>query len=444
MIFTFANSLEVMAKRKFILAGILFSAFISLQAQETIRLSREECEAVFLRENLSLLAEKLNIPIAEAAVQQAKLWPNPTFTFDEVNFWATDRQTGGQEVSPPLWDGLGRNQQFSMEIEQLVYTARKRKKLVALEKVAVDKSRQYLEELLRSLKIEFRSQLTQLQYIQFQQKALQNLFVSVQELTQAYERQLANQNISKSEYSRLKAKELELKKEIHDWQRTSAEIQKGLKILMHQNPNSTLEITDDGFEREIEESQILFATDFMEQADEIRPDLQLAVLEEDYYSKLYDYEKAQRVPDFSLKAAYDRNGSTMLDFIGFGVSIDLPIFNRNQGNIKIAQLGIEQSKIQTQQVRHKIQSEIFRSTQDLLNAIQLRDQIKKDYDLSLDELLSAHNKNLKNRNISMLEYLDFVDAYLDNQKTILDVTKEVNDALEELNYAVGKDILEIN
>lgn len=444
MISTFANSLEVMANRKFILAGILFSAFISLQSQETIRLSREECEAVFLRENLSLLAEKFNIPIAEAAVQQVKLWPNPTFTFDEVNFWATDRQTGGQEVSPPLWDGFGRNQQFSMEIEQLVYTAGKRKKLVALEKVSVDKSRQYLEELLRNLKIEFRSQLTELQYIQFQQKALQNLFVSVQELTQAYERQLASQNISKSEYARLKAKELELKKEIHDLQRASAEIQKGLKILMHQNPNSNLEITDEGFEATIEASQIMLINNLTEQAEATRPDFQLAVLEENYYSKLYDYEKAQKVPDIALKASYDRNGGTMLDFIGFGITVDLPIFNRNQGNIQIAQLGIEQSKIQTKQIRQELQSEIFLNSQNLLNAVQLRDQIKENYNLSLDELLQAYNKNLKSRNISMLEYLDFLDAYLDNQKTILDVTKEVNDALEELNYAVGKDILEIN
>lgn len=429
---------------KLYVIGILFLSVFPLNAQETIRLSRAECEAVFLRENLSLLAEKLNIPIAEAAVQQAKLWPNPTFTFDEVNFWATDRQTGGQEVSPEVWNGFGKNQQFAFEIEQLVYTAGKRKKLVALEKVSVDKSRQYFEDLLRNLKIEFRSQLTELQYIQFQQKSLQNLFVSVQEMTQAYERQLASQNISKSEYSRLKAKELELKKEIHDLQKSSAEIQKELKILMHQNPNSTLEITDEGFETEIEESQILLINNLTEQAEASRPDFQLAVLEENYYSKLYDYEKAQKVPDISLKASYDRNGGTMLDFIGFGITLDLPIFNRNQGNIQIAQLGIEQSKIQTQQIRQELQSEIFLNSQNLLNAIQLRDQIKENYNLSLDELLQAYSKNLRSRNISMLEYLDFLDAYLDNQRTILDVSKEVNDALEELNYAVGKDILEIN
>jgi len=424
--------------------GIFLFSILPLKAQETIRLSRVECEAIFLRENLSLLAEKLNIPIAEAAVKQAKLWANPTFTFDEVNLWATNRQTDGQEVSPEIWNEFGKNQQFAFEIEQLIYTAGKRKKMVEIEKVSVDKSRQYFEELLRNLKIEFRAQMTELQYVQFQQKYLENLFNSIQELTTAYEHQLASQNISKSEYSRLKVKELELKKEIYDLGRTSAEIQKELKILMHQNPNSILEITDEGFGVNLEESQISLVEELVKQAEENRPDIQLAVLEENYYNKLYDYERAQRIPDISLKASYDRNGSTMLDFVGFGITFDLPIFDRNQGNIQIAKLGIEQSKIETQAIRQKLESEIHLNYQNLLKVIELKNQIEENYNLSLDELLEAYNKNLKSRNISMLEYLDFLDAYLDNQETILDVNKEINNAVEELNYAVGKDIIETN
>src|SRR5690606_28658639 len=194
----------------------------------------------------------------------------------------------------------------------------------------------------------------------------------------------------------------------------------------------------------LEESQISLVEELVKQAEENRPDIQLAVLEENYYNKLYDYERAQRIPDISLKASYDRNGSTMLDFVGFGITFDLPIFDRNQGNIQIAKLGIEQSKIETQAIRQKLESEIHLNYQNLLKVIELKNQIEENYNLSLDELLEAYNKNLKSRNISMLEYLDFLDAYLDNQETILDVNKEINNAVEELNYAVGKDIIETN
>ncbi|MCH5688037.1 hypothetical protein LWM68_29495 [Niabella sp. W65] len=96
-------------------------------AQDTLTLSRSQCEAIFLRENLSLIAEQLNVPMAEAEVKQASLWPNPQFTLDEINLWANRHQTGGQEVSPPIIGNWGRNQQYAVSLEQLIYTAGKRK-----------------------------------------------------------------------------------------------------------------------------------------------------------------------------------------------------------------------------------------------------------------------------------------------------------------------------
>lgn len=109
---------------KLILILLLFS--LATKAQDTLQLSREQAEALFLKDNLRLIAEKLNISQAEAMAMQANLWPNPSFTLDQVNFWATNAQTGGKEVIPSL-GGLPTNQQFGFGIEQIILTARKRK-----------------------------------------------------------------------------------------------------------------------------------------------------------------------------------------------------------------------------------------------------------------------------------------------------------------------------
>ncbi len=45
-----------------------------------------------------------------------------------------------------------------------------------------------------------------------------------------------------------------------------------------------------------------------------------------------------------------------------------------------------------------------------------------------------------NRNISMLEYIDFMDAYKTNKQTMLNAGKKVNMQFEELQYTVGTDI----
>src|SRR5690606_21298760 len=99
-----------MYRRIFLIINI-FMVFGSF-AQDTVRLSRTEAEARFLKENMMLMAGKMKVSEAEALVQQARLWPNPNLTVDQVNLWATARQTGGGEVVPPLWGAFGRNRQF--------------------------------------------------------------------------------------------------------------------------------------------------------------------------------------------------------------------------------------------------------------------------------------------------------------------------------------------
>jgi cobalt-zinc-cadmium efflux system outer membrane protein len=431
--------MKIIKKRN--LLFILLASSLSLVAQEKLQFSREQCEVIFLKENLQLIAEKLEISQAEAAVLQAKLWPNPTFTMDQVNLWATQSQTNGEVVSPPISGNFGKNLQFSFELEQLIQTAGKRKKLVELEKVSVEKSKHYFEDLLRNLKIEFRNQLTNLQHLQLSKKIYENQKNSIQKLTLAYQKQVEQGNTPKGEYVRLKALELEISKNMNNVDKEINEAQKELKSLMRLPSVNLLEITPEGYLKNTDVVEFITLNELINQGKELRPDYKLAELEQNYFDKLYRYERAQKTPDLTFKALYDRNGSTMLNFVGFGIAMDLPVFNRNQGNIKSAKIGIEQADIVKQQKDVSVENEIVSSYQNLLNAIQFYNQIEVDYENTLDELLTSYTKNFTNRNISLLEYLDFMNAYLENKKIILEAGKEVNERAEELNFSVGKDII---
>uniref|UniRef100_UPI00240A68DE TolC family protein n=1 Tax=Avrilella dinanensis TaxID=2008672 RepID=UPI00240A68DE len=333
----------------------------------------------------------------------------------------------------------GRNQQIAFELEQLVQTAGKRKKLIALEEVDVSKAEQYFEDLLRGLKLELRNQLTDLQYIQQSIKVHQNLIDNISTLTNAYQNQLNKGNISKAEYVRLKAQELEIQKEILELTRESNEIQKELKLLLRTNPTVSIEITDDGFVKDTKPYEAIFIEQIVLDAKENRPDYKLALLEEEYSNKLLSYEKAQRIPDLTFGVNYDRNGNTMLDFVGFGVSFDLPVFNRNKGGIKKAQISIESAKYQKEQTVLTIENEIFLAYKSLQQAVDFVKSIEPDYEKDLDLLLENYTKNFTSKNVSMLEYFDFMDAYLENKKIILEAQKDVNQKAEEFNYSLGKD-----
>ena len=420
-----------------------FIFFIKItQAQEVLSLNREEAETLFLKQNLSLLAERLEIPKAEALVTQAKLWPNPTISIDEVNLWATQSQKEphGEEL-PPLVGDWGKYQQFSVGIEQLILTAGKRKKLVALEQVTAEKAHQYFEDLLRNLKIEFRNQLTQMQYLQLEQNVYQNQIKALQHLVNSYQKQVTEGHIPKGEYVRLKALELEFIKESNDIKLELNEVEKELKLLMRLPVYTHLVITNAEFNDILDSNSLIPLPTLLASAENNRSDLKLAALEQKQYDNLFAYERAKQIPDVTLKAGYDRGGSILYNFIGFGLEVDLPFFDRNQGNIKAAALGKEQSKLFYDQKFLSVQNEVALAYQNLADALTFYHAIDPDYESTLEQLLESYTKNFANRNLSLLEYIDFMDAYLENKKIILEAVKEVHLKKEELNHAIGQDII---
>lgn len=424
-------------------AILVFLVSFNIVAQDSLNLSRRQCETLFLNQNLLLMAERLEISKAEAMVLQARLWPNPTVSLEEINLWATPKQLSvfGEELQGFNGGNFGKNQQISFSVEQLILTAGKRKKMMAMEQVSADKSKQYFEELLRNLKVEFRSQLTQLQYLQFTRRIYESQAASVKQLVRAYQKQVTAGNVSKGEYIRLKALELEFSKKINDLSMEINEAQKELKLLMRLPANTQLTITDDAYLRKNESLASLTLALLLDSAKSARPDLKIAEMEQTYFSKLHAYEKAQRVPNLALTGGYDRGGNFMYNFVGFGLTMDLPVFNRNQGNIKHAHLGMEQSRILYEQKSMSVANEIALAYQNLTTSVQFYESIESDYGQTLDELLSAYIRNFTSKNISLLEFIDFLNAYLDNKTIILEAVKEVNKRTEELNFTVGKDII---
>lgn len=424
---------------------ILLFSFSVVHAQDTLRLNREQCEAILLKENFTLLAQQLEISQSEAQVIQAKLWPNPTLELDEINLWTSQKGTNnlsyfGDEL-PPLAGNFGRNQQISISLEQVIKTAGKRKKLVALEQVNVDKSRQYFEDVIRNLKLEFRKQLTQLQYQELLKNTYSRQLSSIRQLTKAYQHQVEQGHLPKGEYIRLKALELEISREIHTINSIINEVQTELKVLMHLPPDVTLQLTPEGFFVDTEIYQSVNASSLLEEAQNYRPDLKLAELEITFQDKLYTYERAQRMPDITLKGGYDRGGNFMYNFIGFGLSVDLPFFNRNQGNIRQAEFGREIATIQFRHLNNKIENEIILCYRNLMNTVEFTNTIDPGFETILDDLLTGYTQNFSNRNISLLEYLDFLDSYLENKQIIFETGKELHEKTEELNYALGKDLV---
>lgn len=419
----------------------LFLGTFTISAQgfisnDTITLTRNQAEAIFLEKNLLLLSEKLNIDKAQAQIIQAKLWPNPTLTINEINLWSN----ATSEQLPVLWGDFGKTSEIAVGLEQLIITAGKRKKMVAMEKVTAEMSVQYFEDLLRNLKVEFRNNLTELQYLQQQETIYRNQLTAIQKLISSYKNQVTSRNLGKSEYVRLKASELEFVQELSQVQKEINRLQKELKIIMNLPSPNYIKISMEGFVPDIQKMESINLGNAIENALNKRPDIKAVKLETEYSNNRYKYERSLAVPDITLQASYDRGGNIMHNFVGFGLSFDIPFFNRNQGNIKQAKIAIEQSEIAIADKTLRIQSEIINTYSDLITVKKLYENLDPDYEKDLDLLLESHLKNFTLRNISLLEYLDYINAYIENKKIILSFKKDLNIHFEELQFVTAQEL----
>lgn len=403
---------------------------------DTIILSRKNAETLFLQNNLSLIAERLNIDIAQAQIIQAKVWPNPAFSLNEINLW---RNTGSEEL-PAIWGNYGRYQEFGASLEQLVYTAGKRKKMIAIEQVGSDMAEEYYKNFLRNLKMEFRNNLSAMQYNQAKNTVYQKQLQSFQNLVKAYEVQVKQGNISQGDYIRLKASELEFLNEINAIKIENNALQSEMKKLLHLSPTTFIKIDQEDIIPDMTAVNNLNIQKAIDEVENYRPDVKLAKLNEKYNQKKYDYQKALKTPDITLEASYDRGGNIMRNFFGLGFSIDLPVFDKNQGNIKAAQFSVEQSKLNKEELLNSAQAEIFETYNNFKAVQKLYENQGADYQQKLDKMLESYLISFKNRNISLLVYLDYVEAYLSNKMILLDTQKELNNRLEEFKNASGQEL----
>ena len=416
---------------------LFFSSLICFsQEQELLKLNREDIEAIFLKQNLALIGEKMNISIADAEIMQARLWENPELSISDVNLWTTNAQLEDFHGDFP---DAHRAKQFSIELSQMITTAGKRRKEVSVQRVSKEIAIQEFGELLRELKTELRQSINEILYLQAYEIALVEQVAMLERVTSAHERQVRSGNFAKAELLRLQASSLEMENELYQLKIELNSQLKILKSLLHLPPTiNVIIVSSDANNKDVIPPTL---QDLYLLAMENRPDLKLQKLQTDLFVKTLRLEKAQRMPDITFSANYDRYAGLWKDYIGFGMSFDLPVFNRNQGNIKIARLSIEQSQYLEQQIQNEIFNEIAEAYSNYEQSLKFfRKMSGSELFSELDQMMDVYAKNLLSRNISMLEFIDFMESYRTSKQIFLETQKSVRNSFEELQYTIGTDI----
>lgn len=391
-----------------------------------------DIEKQFIINNTQLLASKFNIEKAQAEIVQEKLWPNPTLSISEVNLW----KTYNIEQQPNLFGNHGQNQQIAVELEQLIETAGKRKKRVALKQLEQQSAIFDYEELLLELKKELRSSLNNLKRISQQEILLQETIDFFSKLKENYGNQVRLNNVSKSDYYRIHTELIELQKEQIDLENERFESLNQLSILIH---NPKLEVHQIIFDDYVNNLSQKLPFNLLELAQQQNIGLKRQTNEQTKAQQFLTLEKAQKTPDVRVQMNYDRGGNIMRDFVGLGISFDLPVFNRNKGNIKAAEIGIQQQESNKQ----TLENNLTQSIHQLQNQLARMENMLENWPITQTEdqkqMLENYRKHLQNKQVTLLEFIDFSQAFREANHAYFQLQQTYQNTFEELQYIVGQD-----
>jgi cobalt-zinc-cadmium efflux system outer membrane protein len=409
----------------FFIAIVYCSAAPGIYAQaqaDTIRLTIKQAEDTFLKNNLQLIAQRYNIDNATAAIITARVFPNPDLSFSN-GIHATGVPNAFSEQS--------------LSISQLFTTAGKRNKGIQLAKISVDQAKYQFFDLLRTLKFTLRNDFFTVYYERQSAKVYDEEINSLSKTLVVFKEQYAKGNIAEKEVLRIQSQLYSLQAEYDGLKvnidTSESELKMMLRIPVQTaiDPQVTDEITGKDIVAGVNYQQLL------DSANVNRYDLRYSKATVEYNKMNLQLQKATAVPDISLSLNYDKLGSYGQNFISAGIGFSLPFFNRNQGAIKQARISIDQSNVQLQSQQEQVESDVATNYKMALRLEKLYNSFDPKFKQDFTHLIQEVYKNYEQRNIGMLEFLDFYDSFKTNtlQLNALQLSRVIS--LEQLNFVTG-------
>lgn len=419
-----------MGKRFILLLLILhvFNLKTSAEVQQK-PLTLQEAGRQFFANNLELIAERYNIEMAEAEVIQAKLFENPVISLEQNVY---------NRLNGKYFD-MGKEGEAVVEIEQLIYIAGQRNKRVRVEKLNKEMAVHQFEEVLRTLKSELNSKFIELYYTEKSLSIYDKEIEYLQHLLEVMKEQNDKGNISLLEKSRIQALLLSLQQERNETSNQFISLQGDMKLLLGLNVTETFEpVLDESVLKQIDITSIPFIELNNRLAE--RPDLKMARTNIQASRANVSLQKSLAFPEVSLKGSYDRAGNFCDNYFAIGLSISIPVFNRNQGNIKSARLSVLQNTSREELARKQAEKELFTGYARLEKAVKLYNSSNYELERDFETIIDGVNTNFRKRNISLLEFIDYYQAYKETCLQLYQTRKDVFLAMEDINTVTGSDV----
>ena len=398
---------------------------------DTVRLALPDAEQRFFQNNLAVLAQQYNVTVAQAQAVQARIIDNPTLYVEQ--------DVLRRRISRPVVPEGTLGNEAIVTVQQLFSIAGRRKAAGRVAQQAAVVEQYNLQDLLRTLRYQLRTTFYDLIFKQQTLKVYDTEINSLSRTVNLYQTQFEKGNVALKEVIRLRAFLFTLQSEKQALLTDVAAEQSDLHVLLR-DPTSTtyVPVVDLGRTRALS-LNAYSEQQLTDTALVLRTDLNARRASLEQQNLNLSLQRKLATPDLAVGYTYDKAGSYINNYSALTLGMAIPIFNRNQGNIQVAQAQIAGGRLLVDQQQLIVQSEVHQAYQLAVRSDELFQSTDRDT-APFARLMTGIEQSYAKRVLTVVEYLDFFESYKNNLVQLNTLRANRIRAFEQLNFAVGKPI----
>ncbi len=394
---------------------------------DTVFMTVSEAETRLVAENLTLLAAHYDIDLAKTKVLDAKLWNNPNINYAQGLYTPT---TGKYLDNTKTGT-------YSIQIQQLFSIAGKHTNTVKLSRINEKMTEMQFNDMVRSLKYQLYTDMNTLNTDQMMAKVFDYQMEKLAVLLTSMNQEKTLGVIAGNEVLRVRAELEELKNTAAMNFSEMMTTEKDLKILLNLPFHSYIIVK----ELPIPTKIIPSLPELIAVAATNRADLMLTKATVEYQMQNIKLQKSLAVPDLTLGVSRDESGSFAPNIEEISIGFDVPLFNRNQHQIKMAKHSMAQAIIKDSLQRNTLENEVADAVIHYQNMQKQFNTMDSDFDTMLEEMNTSALANYSKHFISLVDFLDQIRTFSASKTSFLQLKKQKIDAINYLNFVVGIPII---
>jgi cobalt-zinc-cadmium efflux system outer membrane protein len=405
------------------MSGNLFSQ-VQNSEQKVLELTYPEAVGILLQQSLPLLSAHFEVEASEGELLQSRAWNNPHFNWNQDLYSAERNEYFNQK-----------NQRL-IQMDFMFSVSGKHTRGVKLAKIGLEQNQLMYENTKRSLVYEVGLKFHQLMMLQKRNDLYKVVFSQFKTLIDAYEIQYKVGEIPGSELIRLKSELLTLQNSIVNNQNETEKEMSELRALLNMRPEVTLVAKESLLA--IPNPTQLNLEDLYIHAEENRPDYLARIKEISYQEMNLKLQTSKSVPDLMVGyQPHDKGSNYVRPYTGLVVEMDIPIFNRNQGNIASSKAEVSKSKADAEHALNSLQNEISSSLNKFFHSKSALDNYDIEFLKELESLNDSALQNYNNKNINILQYLDMQRTYINTMSEYLGLKSEIVQRVIDIEFTTG-------